>query len=88
MRVETNGGASFLWFAAVGCLGFMLLCLLIGLAGPQNDAFAFSYAYNCNNNTRHAESPCVGGVELTSGQLFVSEIDLMDPLFQYVAVQV
>lgn len=88
MRVETDKGVTYLWFAAVIGLAFCFLFLLIGVAGPQSDAYDLQYAYNCFNNTHHGETKCPGGVDLVSGERFTSEVSRMDPLFQYLALQV
>lgn len=88
MMVETERGASLLWIVSVAALAFCLLSLLVGAAGPQSDAYELTYAYNCFNNTHHSEGVCPGGVQLTQGQTFVAEVNRLDPLYQYVAVQV
>ncbi len=77
-----------IWLAAIACLGVMFVFLLVGVAGPQAVVTEKTYAFNCNNNTRHAEAPCDAGVALTSGAVFRTEVDRVDPLYQYVALQV
>jgi hypothetical protein len=88
MRVETDKGVHLLWFSAVAGLGFMFLFLLIGVAGPQADASDPQFAHNCYNNTNPSETICPGGVNMTNGQMFVSTVERIDPLYEYVAIQV
>ncbi len=77
-----------LWLATLASVGFMFIFLLVGVAGPQAVGYELDYAYGCNNDTHHGTSPCEDGVRLTSGATFRTNVDRIDPLYQYVALQV